>query len=248
VTIGSFTSTIAGTSTNGSTPVYSGTDQFQGFRVAGQQAYVDGSGVHLGAPGKPANPEAQGIVNQALATTGVKIYFSAPQTIVVGEVSYHYAASVLVYWPVPHDPNKDSATVSIGGSAIAMDLASGSIPPAGTGGTGAATGGSGPAAPSYTGSSLAIPAQPTTPALSLPAPAAPAPAGAAPAPTTPLRAAAAPALAATSRGIGVPWLLLLAACAILGLVALPLLPGLLSAAAVPRCERERADDLIARRP
>jgi len=245
VTIGSFTSSVSGISTNASTPVYTATDDFHDFRIAGQQAYVDGSGVHLGAPGHPASPETQSIVDQALNAFGMKIYFSAPQHVVVGEISYYYAASVLVYWPFPDDPNHDSATVSIGGAAIGMNLSSGPAPTAAPGATGAATGGSGPAPTSGAGPALAIPAPPASPSLSLPAPAGsgPTPLPAAVAPSSPVRTAAGPELAAASRGIGVPWLVLLALGALFGLLALPRLPALLSAAAVPGCERERARHL-----
>ena len=54
ITIGSIKTTLTALSTNGSPPVLSGTTDYHDMAIAGMAAYVDSTGVHLGAPGKPA--------------------------------------------------------------------------------------------------------------------------------------------------------------------------------------------------
>lgn len=120
VHIGSVTSSASAKATNGGTPQMSGATSFHDMTVAGEEAYVDGSGVHLGAPGAPAGPAAVDSVDTALAASGMEVYFTAPHTITVGGTSYYYAASVLFYWAPPGDPSNNSFTMSLGGSAVSV--------------------------------------------------------------------------------------------------------------------------------
>src|SRR5439155_23844248 len=71
--VGSVTSSAA-VKSDGSEP--SGGTVFSDMSIGGQEAYVDGNGVHMGKPGKPANAEAAGIANAALASMGMSIYFT----------------------------------------------------------------------------------------------------------------------------------------------------------------------------
>lgn len=120
VHVGSVTSSASAKATNGGTPQMSGATSFHDMTVAGEEAYVDGSGVHLGAPGAPAGPAAVDSVDTALAASGMQVYFTAPHTITVGGTSYYYAASVLFYWAPPGDPSSNSFTMSLGGSAVSV--------------------------------------------------------------------------------------------------------------------------------
>ena len=238
VSIGSVTSSATATSTAATAPVESGRTDFQDLKIAGQSAYVDGSGVHLGSPGHPAPPAEQQAVDAALAGTGMQIYFTDPHRITEGEVSYYYAGSVLFYWGVPQDPSANSFTYSFGGAAVAMAVTPGS--PGVTGGPPVAI----PSLPSATGpgiftSGSASPAGATT--LSLPTASSPGAAisaaiGRAPSGTPQLGILAAqPGLPG---GLGAGWWLMILLGGLLGAVLLPLVPGLFGSAAAD-CPRQR---------
>lgn len=120
VHIGSVVSSATATSVDGSAPEVAGKTTFSDFTIAGQQVYVDASGVHVGAPGRPASSAEEQAVDSALHSAGMEVFFTDPHTVVVGEVSYYYAASVLFFWAPPGDPNDDSFTFSVGGAAVSM--------------------------------------------------------------------------------------------------------------------------------
>lgn len=143
VQIGSVTSSASAQAVNGGTPQVSGATAFHNMTVAGEAAYVDGSGVHLGTPGAPAGPAAVDAVNAALAAAGMQVYFTAPHTITVGGTSYYYAASVLFFWAPPNDPSSNSFTLSVGGAAVSMTDSSEPDSTSGLGGDSSATGGAG---------------------------------------------------------------------------------------------------------
>jgi hypothetical protein len=233
VSIGSVTSSATTISTNGATPRVTSTTVFQDVKIAGQEAYVDGSGVHIGVLGKPTNPALVSLVDQALAPTGMQIFFTAPYRVTIAGLTYDYASSVLLYW-APPEPNKDVVTVSLGGAAISMQV---------TPGSGAAL----PSAPA----AGALPSSPGPTTLSLPAPgpsatgfgatpvATPAPAGGTPvAGPAPQAVALGAPLESSSRGVGASWIVLLAVLAALGGALLPRVPALLGGSTA--CRRERS--------
>jgi hypothetical protein len=234
VSIGSVASTATTTSAGGSAPKASSSTVFQDFKIAGQQVYVDASGAHVGALGKPANPAAIAVVDKALAGSGLQIFFTAPYQFAIGGLTYNYAASVLLYW-APPEANKDVFSLSFGGAAVSMEVTPGfggadqnALPPAVQSGSGSEA------------AALPIPTSPQAPSLSLPTPAT----AAAPGPSSQSRPASAPPVVqlaapvnATSRGVGAQWFVLLAALAILGAALLPRVPALLRASA--GCTRER---------
>ena len=239
VTIGSATSTAQGVSVSGARPTMSGGSTFSDLQVAGQQAYVDATGVHLGGPGKPAPSPIVAMVDKALIQSGMSIYSTAPAQVTIGGVSYYYAPSIMLYWVVPQDSNGDSFTVTVGGAAVAMQVSPEGVTRTGDGVT---------APSSDTGSGTAttpgpvvvpIPRSLAQPRLSLPTiratGAAPAAAGAQPQATG---ATQAQAVTAVPSGIGGWWFLLLALGAIVGAVLLPRAPARLGAAASPACDRE----------
>lgn len=231
LSIGSVTSSATTVSSNGEAPKVSSTTVFQDVKIAGQEAYVDGSGIHVGVLGKPTNPALIGVIDQALAATGMQIFFTAPYRVTIAGLTYDYAASILVYW-APPEPNNDVVTVSLGGAAISMQVTPG-------------LGGSLPGPPSAGG----VPASPGATTLALPATPSPASSlGGSPlglAPLAPARTStAAPRTVAlgepvdaSSRGVGASWLILLAVLAALGGLLLPRVPTLLGANA--SCSRER---------
>ena len=238
---GSVVSSASGTSAGGAKPSFTGQTVFSDLTIAGHEAYVDGTGVHVGSPGRPASSAVQDAVNQALTGAGMEIFFTYPYRVTVGGVSYFYAASVLVYWAPPGDSKDNSFTVSLGGAAVSMDVTpggGGDLSGLVTGVTGAGGG------TADSGSGGAATAAPAT--LALPSD------GAAVAPPAalghPVRGAGTlvgrPQLALSGRvtptGLGGGWLALVLLAALAGAAGLSRLPALLSAAATANgCPRER---------
>jgi hypothetical protein len=178
----------------------------------------------MGKPGEPANAEALGLANTALAGAGMKVYFTGADTIPVGGVKYYYAASVLVFWQPPGSQN--IFTVSMGGAAVSLS-GSGSQASAALGATDQ-TGS--PVAAGPGGASLSLP----TGGSALPAVVGSArPAGA---PTEIVQPAA--LAVATPHGIG-KWVAAVLGSLVLGGLALPHVPALFTASAQVGCERER---------
>ncbi|HUZ43790.1 MAG TPA: choice-of-anchor P family protein [Acidimicrobiales bacterium] len=245
VSIGSVSSSATATSAGAVAPVESGRTTFQDMQIAGQAAYVDGSGVHLGNPGHPAPPAEQQAVDSALSGAGMEIYFTDPHRITEGEVHYFYAGSVLFYWGVPHDPSANSFTYSLGGAAVAMAVTPGSLgattaSPLGPPSLPSATG-PGPFSSGTFSSGTASPAGATS--LSLPTAVSPGAAvsaaiGRAPSggPIRPLGILA--AQGGMPGGLGAGWWLMILLGGVLGAVLLPLVPGLFGSAASD-CPRQR---------
>ncbi len=250
IDIGSVTSSAQATSDNGSQPQLSGNTLVHNMTIAGQAAYVDGSGVHVGQPGNPAPAPVQDAVNSALQQAGMQVYFTTPSKITVGGVDFYDASSILFYWAPPGDSSHNSFTASIGGAAISMDAASSAfqtdqsgLPSADIGSTG--------------GGIATQPAIDNTPTGSAAAPALSLPTGEAPAltsqpriaPPSRSRLAVPPSLAAASLpgGIGAGWIVLLALAGVLGALALTRVPGLVAssggagAAGCPNRNRLRPD-------
>lgn len=233
ISIGSVTSSAQATSTNGSQPQLSGTTLVHNMSIAGQSAYVDGAGVHVGQPGNPAPAPIQDAVNTALQQAGMQVYFTAPSKVTIGEVDYYDASSVLFYWAVPNDPSHNSFTASIGGAAISMAAAS-------TGTQGDVLGPVGPAdtaAPSASSSGVSETVPTGTaaaPQLSLPTGAAPALVSQpqiAPPSKAQLTAPANLATASLPGGLGVGWIILIGLAGLLGALGLTRVPGLVASSA-----------------
>jgi hypothetical protein len=247
VKIGSVTSTASGVADDGTKPKLGGTTDVHDMSIAGQPAYVDGSGVHMGKPGKPAGPAEMEAVDAALAASGMKIYSSTPATIDVGGTSYYTAASIIFYWLPPGSHN--TFTMSLGGAGVAVSDGQNPsfqfTPP--------------PFTPATTGSTV-----PSTPPVSTAAgaPSSSTPTGGSPAPSptvagTPLPSSggvkldlpappspvAVPASVRLPGGIGIGWIILAAALGLAGAATTTRVPGLLTrqaAATCPRAARPRS--------
>lgn len=246
--IGSVKSSATGDSTNGSTPKLSGETTFSDFTIAGQQAYVDSNGVHMGSPGHPAGSIEQQAVDSALHAAGMQVYYTYPSNIILGGASYYYASSVLFFWQPPGDSNHDTFTMSVGGAALSLSASpySGgssnfSVPPSAPTSTGGSVIGSPPAG-SHTVLSLPSPASGSiSPSLSSP-PAAlgsganPSSGGGNGSGATP---ASVPAGVQLPGGLGTGWWLLLALAAVVGAALTTRLPSLLDRSAAKLCANER---------
>jgi hypothetical protein len=240
VTIGSVTSTAKAVSKAAATPVVGGSTVVHDMKIAGQQAYVDGSGVHAGSPGHPAPPAQQAIVNAALKGAGMSVYFTDPHTIPIGGVQYYVAGSVLFFWAPPNSGN-NSFTLSMGGSAVSMGVTAGSAaqplpsvttPPAP----------SGPAGPNVSPTALAeaLGPPPSQTSLGLPSSSNGATISAGVG-----RGTTAPRSVGVLTGAELPgglgwglWALALLG-GLAGAFALPLVPGLFDKTAAAACPRER---------
>lgn len=258
VDIGSVTSSASATSTGAATPTLQGDTVVHHMTVAGQSAYLDGTGVHLGSPGAPAGPAEVAAVDSALKQAGMEIYFTSPHTITVGGTAYYYAASVLFYWAPPGDPSHDSLTMTVGGSGVSMTASgtpsttyvapppaggpaavppsSAASPPSAAVGTVGADGGAAPvlASTGGSGTSLSLPASPA------------AAASATPADTGAGQGDARPAGFDLPGGIGAGWIVLLLAVGLLGAALTTRLPGLLERRAAAVCPRQKSSHLSER--
>lgn len=254
VTIGSVTSSASATSTDGLAPTMTGATDFHGMSIAGQQAYLDGSGVHVGAPGAPAGPAAIDSVDAALASAGMEVYFTAPHTITVGGVSYYYSATVLFFWAPPGDTSHNSFTMSLGGAAVSVsaspegdfsslfDTSSGGSSNATTAASSSAPVAAGPVSGSSSPTGAAVAAAPSlpvtggaAPTLSLPA----SPAAAAASTAGHPEASVVPVATRLPGGIGVGWWILAALAAIAGAGLTTRVPALLQRQAAATCPRAR---------
>lgn len=121
VTISSVTSTATAT-TDGVKGTASGGTVVSGMKIAGQPAYVDEHGLHVGqsGPSAPVNSIAAAIANQALAGFGMKVAVSQPQTQAQGAHVSYDAGNVVFYWPVPSDSHGDTFTVTFGGASVSV--------------------------------------------------------------------------------------------------------------------------------
>lgn len=232
ISIGSVTSSAQATSTNGSQPQLSGTTLVHNMSIAGQSAYVDGAGVHVGQPGNPAPAPIQDAVNTALQQAGMQVYFTSPTQVTVGGVNFFDASSVLFYWAVPNDPSHNSFTASVGGAGVSMAAASSAFQgelPGSAGSTDTAT----PSASSSGDSGTLPTGTAAAPQLSLPTGAAPALSSQpqiAPPSKAQLTAPANLATASLPGGLGVGWIILIALAGVVGALALTRVPGLVASA------------------
>jgi len=241
---GLITTSASEQSVGGETPTLSSTMTVNDLNIGGQKAYVDGSGVHMGEPGKPAGSPVVDSVSKGLAGAGIQIYFTEPAKVTIGGVAYDYAPALLVYWAPPGDSNHDVFTLGFGGAAIQMVISGEAASSAGSAGLadlgGAIGGGTDTGSLPATGTSglSAVPASPGSTSLQLPAPATGAAAprvlgNRAQLPNTQLAAAH------SHGGIGGWWFLLLGLAAAAGAALAPRVPALLSTSAASTCANER---------
>ena len=203
VKIGSVTSTATG-QTNGVTSFGSGSTLVSNMTIAGQPAYVDGSGLHFGKPGNPGNPATTQVAQQALSGAGMRIFFTAPQLHSQGAASDYTAGSLIFVWVPPHNPSNNVFTASLGGARVSVNGAQGvpfatpavTVPPVVPSGPGSVVG-----SPSPSLGALPSPVAPSTPILA--APSAP-PASISAPPVTRLGRTSP---AGTFRGFGLGWVL-----------------------------------------
>ena len=242
---GAITTSAIGQSVGGGSPTLTSTITVNDLTIGGQKAYVDGSGVHMGEPGKPAGSAVVDSVSKGLAGAGIQIYFTEPGKVTIGGVDYDYAPALLVYWAPPGDTNHDVFTLGFGGAAIGMVISGGEAASAGNGpidlGGGAAGGGTDTGSLPATGTSglSAVPASPGSTSLQLPAPATGATAPRVLGNRTRPLANGRLASAHAPGGIGQWWFLLLAVAALAGAALAPRVPALLSTASASTCANER---------
>jgi hypothetical protein len=214
--------------------------------VAGQSAYLDASGVHLGSPQAPASSAVVAAVDTALHQAGMEIYFTSPHSITVGGASYYYAASVLFYWAPPGDPSSNSLTATLGGSGISVTDSANGVAGAPTP-TGTATFPTGsvvappPSSPVAVGTVGSDGGAPTTPAASSPGtslslPASPSSAASPSNPTS----ASTPAAFQLPGGIGPAWIVLAILAGLLGAGLTTRVPDLLGRRAASDCPRAKS--------
>ena len=241
VTIGSVTSAAHAVSKDAGTPTATGSTTVNDMKVAGQAAYVDGSGVHAGSPGHPAPPTEQAVINAALKGAGMSVYFTDPHSVPIGGVKYYVSGSVLFFWAPPGDSGHDTFTMSMGGAAVSMGVTAGTansaipvpsaVPPP-----------SSPAGPAVSSTALAeaLGPPPSQAPLSLPSSSngATISAGVGRG-TAPGRTVATLTGAALPGGLGWGLWALVLLGGLAGALALPLVPGLFDKTAAAACPRER---------
>jgi hypothetical protein len=239
ISIGSLRSSVSGATKGGAPAQVSGSVDVADMKVAGQSAYIDGSGLHLGRPGSPAGAPQQDAVNAALTQAGMQIYFTTPRQLTLAGNTYYYGASVLFSWAPPGDTSHNVFTASIGGAAVSMAATSAgggfscctsSAPPAGLGTSSSGT--SGAIAPSQTAQPITRLALPTNAPSSQPANLAPSVAPPQPS-TGSLASVALPA------GLGAGWWVLIILAGFAGAVGLTKIPGALARSATGGCPQGR---------
>jgi hypothetical protein len=125
IKIESVTSNATAT-TDGVASSSSGLTVVQGMTIAGQKAYVDEQGVHIGEQGQPANAIVSQIANQALTNGGFSFYVSQPQQEQSGATSSYTAGSLYILWKPPSNPAGNVFLIALGGSRVSVTAAPGS--------------------------------------------------------------------------------------------------------------------------
>ena len=104
----------------------SGSTVVQGMTIAGQPAYVDEQGVHIGEQGQPANAVASGVANQALKDGGFSFYIAEPQQEQAGASASYTAGSLIIVWKPPSNPSGNVFVIGLGGARVAVTATPGS--------------------------------------------------------------------------------------------------------------------------
>jgi hypothetical protein len=120
VKIASVVSTAQATS-DGAKATTGGGTTVTDMTIGGQRAYFDQTGVHAGSAGQPVNAAADQILNQALASFGVKTFVGAPQSQVGGATASYTAGSLLFTWVPPNNPSQNVFTITLGGARVAVN-------------------------------------------------------------------------------------------------------------------------------
>jgi hypothetical protein len=120
VKIASVTSTAQALS-DGTTSTTGGGTTVADMTIGGQRAYFDQTGVHAGSAGQPVNAAADQILNQALASFGMKTFVSTPQSQTTGPTGSYTAGSLLFTWDPPSNPSQNVITVTLGGARVAVN-------------------------------------------------------------------------------------------------------------------------------
>jgi len=168
IKIDSVTSDASAT-TDGVTASSTGLTVVQGMTIAGQKAYVDDTGVHIGESGQPANAALSQIANQALTEAGFSFYVSQPQQESDGATGSYTAGALYIQWKPPENPAENIFVIALGASRVAVTAAPGSTftAPTTPSPIGSSTPSVAPSAPSASpgiASSPATSASPTAPA------------------------------------------------------------------------------------
>jgi len=177
----------ASATTDGTTSSSTGLTVVQGMTIAGQKAYVDDQGVHIGEQDQPANATVNQFVNQSLSKGGFTFYVSQPQQESSAATSGYTAGSLFIRWQPPSSSN--TFLIALGGARVAVTAVPGSdfsLPTT-------------PTVPSFHPPAVAASTPPARPGITSTAPTAAAPS--APKPTTPTSVATSP-IAATFQGLG----------------------------------------------
>ncbi len=143
VKIASVTSTAQALS-DGTTSKTGGGTTVADMTIGGQRAYFDQTGVHAGSAGQPVNAAADQILDQALASFGMKTFVSTPQSQTSGATASYTAGSLLFTWDPPSNPSQNVITVTLGGARVAVNATpsfqSGATTDTGAAGTDSGTG------------------------------------------------------------------------------------------------------------
>jgi hypothetical protein len=91
--------------------------------VAGQKAYVDDNGLHIGDQNQPANAIANQVAAQALSQGGFEIYVSAPRYEQKGAEASYNTGSLIVQWKP--QGSQSVFTYVLGNSRVAVSGAIG---------------------------------------------------------------------------------------------------------------------------
>ena len=98
-----------------------GSTVVQGMTIAGQPAYVDDTGVHIGEqPGQPANAVASQIANQALSGGGFSFFIAQPQQEQSGSAASYTAGSLIIQWIPPGNSSGNVFFISLGGARASV--------------------------------------------------------------------------------------------------------------------------------
>jgi len=124
IKIGSITSTAHAT-TDGTTAAAGGKTVVQNMTVAGQPAYVDDTGFHIGQLGQDPNPVVNQLADNALGGFGFKVYTSTPQLVKKGASASYTAGSLVIIWVPPLNPSRNVFVWTFGGARVSVTSAPG---------------------------------------------------------------------------------------------------------------------------
>jgi hypothetical protein len=125
IKIDNVTSTATAT-TDGVSSSSSGLTVVQGMTIAGQKAYVDDAGVHIGEQNQPANAALSQIANQALTQAGFSFFVSQPQQEASAATASYTAGALYILWKPPSNPSENVFVISLGASRVSVTAAPGS--------------------------------------------------------------------------------------------------------------------------